>query len=323
MKFGKFLMVGLLALGSHVHVNAAEIESKNIFSLLESGSANYTQEVKSEAQSLYKKIFSKLTSAGMTTLNESEVPISVDINNNPKSSVNHLKFTAYADTDENEKNSVRVLFNPKGEIATPVTKTTVEFAKKNQNGIHDGNYLEFSILHELAHHQHDKMGYMHSKVSKSMTIDETSFLNQEKEKDYNRSVDGRHQEQTADMLAAIWTLKNNNFSQEAIEVVKSFRDNRAEDLKNMQVSIDKKIISYDTAKGLNFVLDNIEEVKKLNGLEVLDYVSENSSKLTKNYIDSVNNTATVKPLSDTLSSMQKIRQNSVKNQTSISIKNRG
>jgi hypothetical protein len=318
MNFKKFLLIGAIVLSSHV--NAAELQSHKIFSILEQGGTQSAQTIKEEGKSLYQTLFSKLKSAGMTTLDDKSIPVDIQVIDTPKSSMSHLKFTAFADNDEKtNSDNVRIIFNSNGKVAAPVTKETGSFANNNQK-IHDGNYLEFTILHELGHLQHDKMGYMHSKTMKSMTIDEKSFINNEKEKDYNRSVDGRHQEQTADMLAAVWHLKNNNFSQESIDTIKSFRDNRKEDLKNIQAKSGKEIISYDTAPGLTFVLNNLDEIKKVNGNQVLDYVSEKSSQLTKDYAQSINNPPTIKPLSSTLANIQNIRNSSLNNQTSNSLK---
>lgn len=318
MNFKKFLLIGAIALSSNV--NAAELQSHKIFSSLEQGGTQSVQTIKEEGKSLYQSLFSKLKSSGMTTLDDKSIPVDIQVTDTPKSSMSHLKFTAFADNDDKtNSDNVRVIFNSNGKVAAPVTAETGDFAKTNQK-IHDGNYLEFTILHELGHLQHDKMGYMNSKTMNNMTIDEKSFINNEKEKDYNRSVDGRHQEQTADMLAAVWHLKNNNFSQESIDTIKSFRDNRKEDLKNIQAKSGKDIISYDTSPGLTFVLNNLDEIQKTKGTQVLDYVSEKSSQLTKDYAQSINTTPTIKPLSATLSNIQNIRKSCLNNTSINSLK---
>ncbi len=278
--FVGFLTIGLLAISSQLQ--AAEVDSHKIFSSISNGAMEHHQVIKNETKNLYQNLFGKIQSQGMTTLDKKEIPLTVEVKEGGTGALSHLKFTAFAENDD-EKSNIKIVFNAKGTVAPPVTKDTADFAKTNQNGLHDGNYLEFTILHELAHVQHDKMGYMSSNITKSMTPNELSFIKDQQEKEYHKSIDGRHQEQTADMLAAVWHLKNNNFSQESIDTVKAFKDNRAKDLENIQSKNGKSVISYDTAPGLTFVLDNLEIIKNLKGSEVLSFVSDSSSQLTKDF----------------------------------------
>lgn len=284
MNLKHFLFIGALALGSQAH--AADLQGQKIFDTINQGMEHQQEVIKDQTQNLYKNIFSALKAKGLTTLNMEDIPLSVGFESiSPgETGTGHLKFKAFADDLPNGQEGIRVVYNSKGQIAPPVTSWGKDFAQKNQHNLNvpDGNYLEFTILHELAHLQHDKMGYMNPEVTKNMSSSEKDFIEKQKSKEYMQSLDGKHNEQTADVTAAVWYSLIKDDLQDAVKTIQSFKENRDNDSIEIKKHKDDSYIGYDTANGLNSVLNNIDKIRNLNNQQALDAASKISSEITLN-----------------------------------------
>ena len=257
----------------------------------------------------YQDLFNQLKDKNLTTLKT--IP-KLNVFIEPLTTLNSFNMRAFNNTPQ-----VDILYNVSGDSLNFSTSISAEQKIKQANlSITPQDLLEFSILHETAHIQHFNNPQMFN--LKALSLNENKTLNKifkpstDTPDEIDISLKSQLFENYADFVASIWYLQKNDFSPNSIEKLKDVKTMR-EITHNDGSFNNNSIDEYKTFNSINYVINHIEEIKKMNASQInslaVEVVSNNSFNESSSLNDFVKpNSVIATNLSSLKNKIQSFRQ---------------